>query len=512
MFADRMNSHRHNVREAKSSIQEQQRHFKQTLSDRNRRLRAQNVDRPWLAGRSTPLSRDITLPAALRADVDTTLLFGEGEADLPGLAARITRATGIAVRISPEAMLPLRLFLPRLHTSQDERIDLPQKANLSVGPQALSGVLDGLSARLGIYWRYRRGAIEFYRTETRTFVVRALSLASRADARLGRSGKNKSGGFENTSHTTLSSEAHDTLDAVRARIEPFLSRAGLVAAQPGADTSVVVTDTPDALARVAAFLQRENQSLTRRVRLLFEEITVVANDEAHLGIDWNAIYATARAAAAWSTPAQAADSAAHWSGGATGGPFNGSQAIVSALSRMGTVIRRNSVPVLTLNRRPVTHAVRTTFSYIDQIRRSEPFSDRTGNAASGGTSVSVSQKEETVGSFLTLVPDVQEDGQILLSVAYDNTVAKPLQTITFGEGDNQVQIQQITIDGDGTVQQVALRPGQPMIISGFDRRQDELQNRRLSEGLPLLGGGLDRLSHVETSTLLIVTAQAEEGF
>jgi predicted DNA-binding antitoxin AbrB/MazE fold protein len=110
------------------------------------------------------------------------------------------------------------------------------------------------------------------------------------------------------------------------------------------------------------------------------------------------------------------------------------------------------------------------------------------------------------------VPDVQEDGQILLSVAYDNTVAKPLQTITFGEGDNQVQIQQITIDGDGTVQQVALRPGQPMIISGFDRRQDELQNRRLSEGLPLLGGGLDRLSHVETSTLLIVTAQAEEGF
>jgi len=39
--------------------------------------------------------------------------------------------------------------------------------------------------------------------------------------------------------------------------------------------------------------------------------------------------------------------------------------------------------------------------------------------------VSISQKEETVGSFLTLVPDIQEDGQILLSIAYDNAGPSP---------------------------------------------------------------------------------------
>jgi hypothetical protein len=59
--------------------------------------------------------------------------------------------------------------------------------------------------------------------------------------------------------------------------------------------------------------------------------------------------------------------------------------------------------------------------------------------------MSVSQNEETVGSFLTLLPDAPEDGQILLSVAYDNTVAQPLKTVTLGEQSSRMQIQQIII-------------------------------------------------------------------
>src|SRR3546814_8890722 len=50
------------------------------------------------------------------------------------------------------------------------------------------------------------------------------------------------------------------------------------------------------------------------------------------------------------------------------GSFQGSDAIVKALSEVGQVVRRSSLPVLSLNRRPVTHAVRTTFSYIDKVQ------------------------------------------------------------------------------------------------------------------------------------------------
>jgi hypothetical protein len=127
-------------------------------------------------------------------------------------------------------------------------------------------------------------------------------------------------------------------------------------------------------------------------------------------------------------------------------------------------------------------------------------------------SISVNQKQETVGSFLTLVPDAQEDGQILLSVAYDNTVAQPLKSLAFGKASNRLEIQQITIDGNGIVQQVELRAGQPMIISGFDRRENAYDRRRLTPNAPLIMGGTNRMSMQHATTLILVTAQVEEGF
>jgi hypothetical protein len=170
------------------------------------------------------------------------------------------------------------------------------------------------------------------------------------------------------------------------------------------------------------------------------------------------------------------------------------------------------VPVLTLNRRPVTHAVRTTFSYIDRVQSTAVPGMTADGANSSLPAVSISQKEETVGSFLTLVPDVQDDGQILLSVAYDNAVAQPLKTVTFGERGNQVQVQQITVDGNGTVQQIELRPGQPVIVSGFDRSQDQHDRQRLAPGLPLATGGQDSAATERVTTLILITAQVEEGF
>jgi type IVB pilus formation R64 PilN family outer membrane protein len=488
--------------------------FARSLSDVQARRAAQDVEKPWLAGRAQALAREVTLPAALRKNVDTTLMFAGGDADLAVLAERIARGTGIGVKVRPDALLPADLFLPRLATAPSAVMALPSRASLPDGAQPLPRVLDALAWRLGVYWRYADGAIEFYRTETRVFDVRALTLNARADARLGRAGKSGAEGFENTSNTTLSSGEHDALAAVRLRIEPFLTRAGTVTVAPGAGSSIVVTDTRDALDQVARFVQRENKALTRRVRLVFEEITVVTRDNAQGGIDWNLVYQGARGAASAAAAPNTGVVAGIASASVANGSFGGTKAIVSALSDIGTVVRHSSVPVLTLNRRPVTHAVRTTFSYIDQVQGMVAGIGAPGYGGSNGLlpSVSVNQKQETVGSFLTLVPDAQEDGQILLSVAYDNTVAQPLKTLTFGKSGNQLEIQQITIDGNGMVQQVELRAGQPMIISGFDRREDEYDRRRLTPSAPLALGGDDRTSTRRATTLIIVTAQVEEGF
>ncbi|VFR20467.1 ortholog of Bordetella pertussis (BX470248) BP1829 [plant metagenome] len=489
--------------------------FARSVTDTALRRGGQHVARAWLAGRAQPLAREVTLPAALRRDVNTTLLFADGQANLLVLAERISRATGLPVRVQPDALLPQEQFLPRLAAGATGApvVALPTQASFGDGPRPLPDVLDALSWRLGVHWRYREGVVEFFRVETRVFDVRLLSLDARADARLGRRGQDEPGGFESASSTALTAGEPDGLAALTRRIEPFLSRAGVIAAPAGGAGSVIVTDTRDALDRVARFLETENRNLTRRVRLVFEEVTLIADRQNEGGIDWQVLHRSGRAAASLAGAASGSVTEGASLGAAlVGGGAEGSQALVSALARMGTVLRHTRVPVYTLNRRPVTHAVRTTFSYIDQAQTASGGAIVGAPLGSALPSVSVTQKQETTGTFLTLLPDAQADGQILLSVSYDSTVAQPLQTVTLGAEENQVRIQQLTVDGSGTVQQVALRPGQAMIIAGFDRSQDDAQRSRPLEGWPLLAGGRDRLSGQRATTLVMVSAEVEEGF
>ncbi|HLV29701.1 MAG TPA: hypothetical protein VKY60_11330 [Burkholderiaceae bacterium] len=478
-------------------------------AEHERHRAAQEVDRPWLAGRVQPLAREVTLPPALRAHVDTTLMFDDGPLTLPAVAQRVTRATGIPVHVRPEALLPAEAFLSRLDAAAALHLQAAATTVLlDGGSEPLARTLDRIGARLGVLWRYADRRIEFYRTETRAFDVRALTLQASSEASLGLRRTASREGFASTSSTELSSPSQDALTSVRARLEPFLSRAGLMVAEPGAAGMVVVTDTPEVLRQVASFLDRENRAMTRRVRLLFEELTVAIDEGAEAGIDWDLVFAGTSVAASLGMSGATGVDSGFLSLAMADGRYKESEALIRALGRSGQVVRRNSLPVLTLNRRPVTHAVRTTFSYIDKV-------ETTTQRASGDLAlptVSVSQREETVGSLITLLPDAQEDGQILLSLAYDNTVAQPLKSITFGDSSNPLQLQQITIDGNGTVQQVALMPGQPLVISGFDRSQQETDTRRLNPGLPLALGGSDRLGSQRLTTVMIVTAHLEEGF
>lgn len=507
------------VRERESLIQQgsedvARRHqfFREAATGGKHRLKAQRVTRPWIVGPAVPLAKEVKLPPALREKVDTTLMYAAGKADLVTLAERITHATGIPVRVRPDALLPAEQFLPRLSGSiAPAPVASAWQATFGKGKQPLSQMLDVISRRLGVNWRYVTDHIEFYRTQTRAFDVRALSLTSQSDIKLGRSAPAKTGGFENTSRTSLQSPLQNQGESIRARLEPFLTRGGNLVVHDGAAHSVVVTDIPEVLDAIANFIDRENRSMTRRIRLVFEEITVVTHDHVEFGIDWEAVFSGVKMAASLSSPvgvvnpstAKAGISMAHQS-------METSRLMLKAIAKYGKVLRHSTIPVMTLNRRPVTHAVRTTFSYIDKVQAST----QQGVSLRPETVVpttSVSQKEETVGAFLTLVPDAQDDGQILLSVAYDNTVAQPLKTLTFGGATGKVDIQQITIDGNGTVQQVALRSGQPMLIAGFEKNHQSTSNNRVLPGAPLLAGGAEKTEMDRVATLILVRAQVEEG-
>lgn len=494
--------------EAQQTAQMQQHLIEQTKD--TVRLPMQEIAQPWVVGSAQPLAREVRLPPALQANVATTLMFQGQGLLLDEIAERITLATQIPVRVQPEALLAAEAFLPL--TNADNRTAIKTQLNhrrlrLTGPPESLARSLDKISAFFDVYWRYEGDFIELYKIETRSFQVRALSLQASSHASVGSTPKEAQGGFESQSGTQLQQNISDELGNLKERLALFMTQAGRIVAQSGGSNTIVVSDTPYVLEQVERFIKRENQALTRRVRLVFEEVTLAASSQAELNLDWNIVFNSARIAAAATVGGMGSAAMQQIGAAIQQGPFSQTEAFVKAIGEVANVVRRHSMPVFSLNRRPVTHALRTTFSYVDKVETT-PYVSGTGITTNA---VSLSQKEETVGSVLTLVPDIQDDGQVLLSVAYDNTIAQPLKSLTVGSPEQGMQVQQVTIEGSGTVQQVLLRPGQPLVISGFDRNEQESAERRLNPGVSMLFGGGNRVKQQHLRTLIIITAQVEEG-
>lgn len=505
-LTQKLDHHQQEVGSSQALIEQQQSVFRQQVQSHEAKVALQQVERPWVLGKPVALARELALPAILRSPVSHTLVLGPETHRLDQVAARIAQLSGLPVYVRPEALLPASDFLPRYARTASTALPDKPLHGLALRDQAISSMLDHVAASFGVYWRYQHGRIEFYRTETRHFNLRLLSQESQAQASLGLS-NDQSSGFVSSSGTQLESSTQSSLEVIKKRLEAFLTVSGIVVAEPGAGNMVVVTDTPEVLDQVATYLERENRLASRRVRLLFEEITLALDDQTELAVDWDLVLSQAAFSLRSASHIGSSLEESIFGAQSHQGTTSGSLAALRALSSLGTVVRKQSTPVYTLNRRAVTHAMRTTFSYVDRVEAVAVG----GNGPWSQPAVSVTQKEQTVGSMLTLLPDVQDDGLILLSVAYDNTVAQPLKSLSFGDRNSPLQVQQISIDGTGTVQQLALRPGQVWLISGFDRQTDEGQERRLGPEAPLLFGGAQKRAQQRWRTVLLVSAQLEEG-
>ncbi len=107
---------------------------------------------------------------------------------LPQIAAKITELTGIPVHtenLSNSNMSP-GTFLPPLPNSGGPRIpgaggSQPSYATQSIPLDwhgSISGLLNMVTAKDGVWWKYSDGAVQIFRTETRTFSIPALAWST----------------------------------------------------------------------------------------------------------------------------------------------------------------------------------------------------------------------------------------------------------------------------------------------------------------------------------------------
>lgn len=477
----------------------------------------QDVQAPWIAGRSVPLAKEVSVPQALRRNVRTTMLSSQcvSATDITVIAGCINDATGVPVRVKADAKLSASLFAPRSSSGtgattapRAPELSMPMTTTRVFTPEAadipLTRLLDTIAAVHAVSYRLTAdGALEFYRLDTRTFRIKALAqkLSSKTT---------QTTGFDGGSSTTFEVKDADAVEAIGKTLLSMGTQAGNI--NVSRETlAITMTDTPEVLDRIQKYVDEENRRMTRRITLVVDQLYVSAKDNREFSLDWNIVYGALNqgnnANRAFKDPASlASDLAGSLSLSRLAGKFAGTSLIVKALAEQGLIVQSRSFPLSTQNGSPVSIGLPTIFDYVQEVT----FTQITGNSLTSQAAPTVKQKEERVGTYLTVTPEAQDDGQIIVSANFQDRTGT-LNPYTVSAGGFSSTIQQRNIDEVSNIGRTVVRVGVPTIIGGLAERVDSSRERRLDDSAPILLGGSDAIKRTKRSMILLVTAIAEDG-
>lgn len=527
----------------------------------------QEVSKPFLVGRAVPTARNVTLPLALRNNVDTWVIFPERVMPLAVAGQRITMATGIPVKVESDVYLPASMLLPRSMMSQAGQMSRNQQAGGAM-PQAmpvlgqapalgaplptgllggtpsmaqatplvesalnvefknsekmpLANMLDLIATRLGINWEYSasKGVIRFYRLTTKTWQLPMKSGTSSFTTEFKESARGSNGSSGGSAGQTakidgaVKSESKDIddLDGIKKSIVPAMSMVGSAEINP-ATGILTLRDTKEAVDAADEIVRRQIAIYSRMVYLKFQTVDFTITDNGEAGMDWNAVLTKALdrvpgfTFSALSPASLVSSNAGSFGLGITSGGWNGTQAIVTALKQYGTVTTSVAVPLAMRNRHAAQYNNRREYAYVSATT---PAASTVGGT--GGTP-GITTSTGSVGFKLTVFPDATSRDDVNLTLAFDQSALDgPIQTFTSGNGVNQQSVQvPKTIAKGIPAQDLIVRNGQTVIVTAFDQTDTQMTHRTLADLLPTIAGGSLTATKSRTLTLVLATVMIED--
>ena len=538
--------------------------------------KSQEVDAPWIVGKSVPLARSVTLPHVLQKDVKTAIMFDSSWVSLTSAAERIMLATNMVVTIAPDVYLdgaalqrkslkdsgigsagagaqgamqpafatmpvgmavganpmPLPLPLPGSYgnTSAPVPVASPgagkeqrsaESANGFDMPRMnapLSQILDIIATKLSIKWKYEEASnsIRFYRLVTKTWETPFRATKSSYKSTLEGATSQSSNSNALTTRSQNTSPVEDKMDdlveltAMRDNVDSVMTRSGSIFANP-ATGSITLTDTTEVVEAADSIITNGVRSLSRMVRLRVQTVKVTSKNNGEAGVDVSA--AISRALKNVPDITLSLGSAANLvssNAGSLGlqvfsGAASGSSAIIKALQEVGDVETSTEIPIATRNRRGAYYNVRNTFSY---VASTTPAAATTGGT--GGTP-GITTAQESVGLKLFMLPEVTAKNTVMLNMSLDQSTLQSLETFSSGSGTNTQSVQLPNIAGEGSTQQVPIRNGQTIVLTGFDTKSNQYDKRTLGNKIPIFAGGSLRASETRSTTIVLVTAEVVDG-
>ncbi|WP_455853603.1 PilN family type IVB pilus formation outer membrane protein [Pantoea endophytica] len=353
---------------------------------------------------------------------------------------------------------------------------------------SLSGLLDNVTTRLGLSWRYEYGHIAIFWLDTRNFAINFMDsdasfeskTVSGTTSSAGTSGNSSGGnkGDNSTSQTTTatikSNIFKDVETTVKSMLTPGSGRLNLSAGV------LTVTDTPRVLDAIGRYIDDRNRELNRQVMISVKVFSVENRHQNQLGIDWNAVLNTGSVGLSLTSPFTGAASDA-LSGGVAilDGKGEGAQTFLKALDEQAKLSVLTTASALTTNLSavPIQNALQQ--DYVPSISTSQ--------TANVGTSTSITTATITTGFNMTALPFLMPNSpkmqlEFSISMSDDPTFKD------FTSGGQNAQLAKTNLKT--TTQRVIMQSGQTLVLSGYEQLSDSA-NRQGTGSYSFfgLGGG-----------------------
>lgn len=352
----------------------------------------------------------------------------------------------------------------------------------------LGGLLDIVTARLGISWKYEDGMVTFFYLQTARFdiepsdakyaltgsVVSGVSNSSSSDGGTGSgsSGSSSSGGVSGESGTSLKSDVamgNNLYDDLKSTAESMLTP-GVGRLDMNKTTgTVVITDVPEVVRRVGEYLTSENKALSRQVNLKVVIYTVNTETSDAVGIDWNVIYKTLAGkyginlAGPSGTVTDAGSVSFSVLDTATGAArqFAGSSFLFDALSKQAKVADVRTIPLMTTNMASASVVVGRQIAYLKSVSTTVYSTGSTTLPSQTLTPGSV-----TTGTNITIFPKILDGGDRMMLNMFLN-ISSLIQLRQISSDTEKLEAPEV--DSRSVPQRVWLKPGQTVVISGLEQ-------------------------------------------
>ncbi|WOF81403.1 hypothetical protein P5704_026265 (plasmid) [Pseudomonas sp. FeN3W] len=506
--------------------------------NRNEQLKPtaiEEVDGIWLGGEAFRVSEELNAPSLLKRNVKIQQLEPISASDLIG---DLSRDLGVRIVLTQDAIEHTEGVSEnesnQAQGGEDENMAIPMggqspmdfSSQVSVSPAAnirftldysgsVSGLLDIVAVKSGLFWKYEHGEIIMRRYETKSYLVDVtpgsveFQSTMKSDLSSISSGEDGALGSSDSYHQVKSTnKPKSNWEAMTSAIESMLSKGGKMAIAEQVGT-LTVTDTPQVQRRVAEYIKRLNAISSKQIAIKTEVLEISSDENGNFdtgimgAFDWKgdlnlSVDSTQKISFGVGSDRNGNTNMENkWS--------DSSSASLDLLRQNKNVSLKTSSIMYAMNGQPTPFQQLDEVGYLAAVEiptRGQGQGQGQGEEEVTSYSVALTPGRTSQGISMMIMPRIMSDGHVMMNFAVDSSRINAIDS--YGEeGGAQIQLPNRSLNK--YQQMVRVASGKPLMIAGLERTENHAQiNSKFGRASWMLGGS-QKGGKRKVMTMIILT-------